>query len=97
MTGGDEGSMLPLRTPHGDGQARIRLFAGHPLGEPAVAGSPFVMNSRAEKEQAFQGFRSGEFGQIPRATRLQTGRRRLSPRSRTSSRYGCAPFLERRF
>ncbi|MFD5483636.1 hypothetical protein [Streptomyces hawaiiensis] len=50
------------------------------------------MNSRAEVEQAFQDFHSGTFGQIPRAARLQTRCGRLSPRSRMSSRYGCAPF-----
>ncbi|MFD5161999.1 pirin-like C-terminal cupin domain-containing protein [Streptomyces hawaiiensis] len=65
---------------------------GRPLGEPAVAVGAFVMNSRAEVEQAFQDFHSGTFGQIPRAARLQTRCGRLSPRSRMSSRYGCTPF-----
>ncbi|MFI1028364.1 pirin family protein [Streptomyces sp. NPDC020951] len=69
---GDGGSVLPLRTPEGDRQTRIMLFAGRPLGEPVVAGGPFVMNSREEIEQAYRDFHSGRFGQIPRAARLQT-------------------------
>ncbi|MCX4461031.1 hypothetical protein OG585_48240 (plasmid) [Streptomyces sp. NBC_01340] len=69
---GGEGSMLPLRTPDGDQQTRIMLFAGRPLGELVVAGGPFVMNSRDEIEQAFRDFRSGKFGPVPRAARLQT-------------------------
>ncbi|QIY74813.1 pirin family protein [Streptomyces sp. RLB1-33] len=67
---GGEGSVLPLRTPDGDRQTRIMLFSGRPLGEPVAAGGPFVMNSREEIEQAFRDFRSGKFGQVPRAARL---------------------------
>jgi quercetin 2,3-dioxygenase len=72
MAGGEEGSMLPLRTHDSDRQARIKLFAGRPLGEPAAADGPFVTNSRAEMERAFQDFRSGKFGRTPREAQLQT-------------------------
>jgi quercetin 2,3-dioxygenase len=64
-------STLALRTPDGDRQTRIMLFAGRPLREPVVAGGPFVMNTRPEIEQAFHDFHAGKFGRIPRAARLQ--------------------------
>jgi redox-sensitive bicupin YhaK (pirin superfamily) len=41
--------------------ARLLLIAGQPLGEPIVQWGPFVMNSRAEIEQAFADYRSGKF------------------------------------
>ena len=34
-------------------------------------GGPFVMNSRAEIERAYQDFHSGRFGQVPRQARLK--------------------------
>jgi redox-sensitive bicupin YhaK (pirin superfamily) len=46
------------------------LFAGQPLGEPVVLGGPFVMNSRAEIEQAFRDYHAGTFGPIPRLARV---------------------------
>ena len=65
-------STLALRTPDGDERTQVMLFAGRPLGEPVVLGGPFVMNSRAEIEQAFRDFRSGRFGDVPRLARLRT-------------------------
>ena len=44
------------------GGARALLIAGRPLGEPIVQYGPFVMNSRAEIEQALDDYRSGRFG-----------------------------------
>lgn len=43
------------------GGARALLIAGRPLGEPIVQYGPFVMNSRAEIEQALDDYRSGRF------------------------------------
>lgn len=67
---GAEPSALKLRTPDGDRPTRIMLFSGRPLGEPVVAGGPFVMNSHEQIEQAYRDFRSGRFGGIPRTARL---------------------------
>ena len=38
------------------------LLAARPLGEPVVQYGPFVMNTRAEIEQAVEDFRSGRLG-----------------------------------
>jgi hypothetical protein len=40
--------------------ARFLLLAGRPLGEPVVQHGPFVMNTRAEIEQAIRDYQSGE-------------------------------------
>jgi len=39
--------------------ARFILVAGRPLGEPIVQIGPFVMNTRAEIEQAFADYQAG--------------------------------------
>lgn len=41
--------------------ARVLLLAGLPLNEPIVQYGPFVMNSRAEIEQAVDDYRNGRF------------------------------------
>lgn len=69
---GTDVTTLRLATPDGDERTRVMLFSGRPLGELVVAGGPFVMNSRAEIEQAFRDFHSGKFGRVPQAARLQT-------------------------
>lgn len=45
-----------------DSAARVLLLAGLPLNEPIVQYGPFVMNTRAEIEQAMADYRSGNFG-----------------------------------
>lgn len=49
----------------GNGELDVLLLGGQPIGEPVVQYGPFVMNTRAEIEQAMHDFRSGQFGQIP--------------------------------
>ncbi|MCS6947884.1 MAG: pirin family protein, partial [Steroidobacteraceae bacterium] len=44
-----------------DGEATLLLLGGQPIDEPIVGYGPFVMNSRAEIEQALRDFRSGRF------------------------------------
>ena len=39
--------------------ARLILVAGRPIGEPVVQYGPFVMNTRAEIEQAMADYRDG--------------------------------------
>jgi redox-sensitive bicupin YhaK (pirin superfamily) len=64
---------LTLATGDGDEQTKVLLFAGTPIGESVYASGPFVMNNRAEIEQAYRDFHSGKFGSIPRYTRLPAG------------------------
>jgi redox-sensitive bicupin YhaK (pirin superfamily) len=45
----------------GPGGGRFLLAAARPLGEPIVRHGPFVMNTRAEIEQALQDLRTGRF------------------------------------
>ncbi|HVL58993.1 MAG TPA: pirin-like C-terminal cupin domain-containing protein, partial [Burkholderiaceae bacterium] len=49
-----------LRVRAGAAGARFLLLAGKPLHEPIVQYGPFVMNSRAEIEQAIRDYQRGE-------------------------------------
>jgi hypothetical protein len=42
--------------------ARFLVLAAKPIGEPVVQYGPFVMNTRAEVEQAIRDYQSGRFG-----------------------------------
>ena len=46
-------------------------YSGQPIGEPVVMGGPFVMNTPTEITKAFEDFRSGTFGEVPKQARLQ--------------------------
>lgn len=44
-----------------DKAARFLLIAGKPLREPVARGGPFVMNTKAEIQQAFEDYQHGRF------------------------------------
>ncbi len=41
--------------------SRFLLIAGQPLNEPVARGGPFVMNTKAQVQQAFEDFRNNRF------------------------------------
>jgi redox-sensitive bicupin YhaK (pirin superfamily) len=55
------GDALTLETASG---ARFLFGHGDPIGEPAVAYGPFVMNTEAEIRQAIADYQAGKFGAV---------------------------------
>ena len=44
--------------------AKLLVMGGEPFDEPVVGHGPFVMNSRAEIQQAFEDYQLGRMGEI---------------------------------
>ena len=49
--------------------ARLLVMDGEPIAEPIVGRGPFVMNTHAEIQQAFEDYQLGRMGEIPAAVR----------------------------
>jgi quercetin 2,3-dioxygenase len=64
-------SVIELATARADATSVVVAYSGQPIGEPVVMGGPFVMNTPAEITNAFEDFRSGKFGEVPKQARLQ--------------------------
>ncbi len=45
--------------------ARLLVMSVEPFTEPVVGHGPFVMNSRAEIQQAFEDYQLGRMGELP--------------------------------
>lgn len=50
-----------IRLQAGEQESRFLLIAGKPLREPVSRGGPFVMNTKAEVQQAFEDYQQGKF------------------------------------
>lgn len=56
---------VPLRLTNGQAQSHLLLLQGRPIGEPVVQYGPFVGNSEADIQQAYNDYRKTQFGGWP--------------------------------
>jgi redox-sensitive bicupin YhaK (pirin superfamily) len=70
VVGSDGPSALEVTGTHLEQASRVMVFSGRPIGEHVVMGGPFVMNHRVEITRAFDEYRHGEFGPVPRLARI---------------------------
>jgi redox-sensitive bicupin YhaK (pirin superfamily) len=66
----DASGTLEMIATHLDEVTSVMAYSGRPIGEPVAMGGPFVMNRRTEVTQAFDDYRRGKFGPVPRQARL---------------------------
>ena len=59
-----QGDTITL-TASAKGPLDVILLGGEPIGEPVEQYGPFVMNTRAELQQAFEDFQAGRLGVVP--------------------------------
>ncbi len=50
---------------NGPTESQVLILQGRPIGEPVAHQGPFVMNTRAELQQAYADYRGGRFGTWP--------------------------------